>query len=96
MDGATEDKTFAPGYGEFSAGGGGDLEAVALAVPVDAVGGAPPAGLAVADRRRPVRFDAAGAGRWAGRRRAPRPCRGLDGLEAGRRERRTRARWPGR
>jgi hypothetical protein len=24
MDGATEDKTFAPGYGEFSTGGGGD------------------------------------------------------------------------
>ena len=39
MDGATEEKTFAPGYGEFSAGGGGDLEAVALAVPVDAVAG---------------------------------------------------------
>jgi hypothetical protein len=65
MDGATEDKTFAPGYGEFSAGGGGDLEAVALAVPVDAVGGAPPAELgALADGAR-ASFDAAGSGRWA-------------------------------
>lgn len=65
MDGATEEKTFAPGYGEFSAGGGGDLEAVALAVPVDAVGGAPPAELeALADGAR-ASFDAAGSGRWA-------------------------------
>jgi hypothetical protein len=65
MDGATEEKTFAPGYGELSAGGGGDLEAVALAVPVDAVGGAPPAELgALADGAR-ASFDAAGSGRWA-------------------------------
>jgi hypothetical protein len=65
MDGATEEKTFAPGYGEFSAGGGGDLEAVALAVPVDAVGGAPPGELtSLADGARAA-FDAAGAGRWA-------------------------------
>ena len=64
MDGATEDKTFAPGYGEFSAGGGGDLEAVALAVPVDAVGGAPPAGLAVLSGGARSAFAAAGAGRW--------------------------------
>jgi hypothetical protein len=37
MDGTTEDKVFAPGYGEFSTGSaGGDLEAVSLAVPTDA------------------------------------------------------------
>lgn len=35
-DGAIEDKTFAPGYGEFLASGGGDVEALALAVPQDA------------------------------------------------------------
>jgi hypothetical protein len=65
MDGATEEKTFAPGYGEFSAGGGGDLEAVALAVPVDAVDGPPPAELeTLADGAR-ASFDAAGSGRWA-------------------------------
>ena len=36
MDGSTEDKFFAPGYGEFSTSGGGDVEALALAVPTDA------------------------------------------------------------
>jgi hypothetical protein len=45
MDGSTEDKTFAPGYGEFFTGGGGDLEAVALAVPTDALAGSVPAEL---------------------------------------------------
>jgi hypothetical protein len=37
MDGTTEEKLFAPGYGEFSTSGGGDTEALALAVPTDAV-----------------------------------------------------------
>ncbi|MBA2632837.1 MAG: hypothetical protein H0U86_07560 [Chloroflexi bacterium] len=37
MDGAIEEKYFAPGYGEFSTSGGGDTEALALAVPTDAV-----------------------------------------------------------
>jgi hypothetical protein len=37
QDGALEDKTFAPGYGEFFTAGGGDREAVALAIPTDAV-----------------------------------------------------------
>jgi hypothetical protein len=46
MDGAVEDKTFAPGYGEFLTGGGGDLEALALATPTDALTGAAPAELA--------------------------------------------------
>jgi hypothetical protein len=45
MDGSTEDKVFAPGYGEFSTGGGGDLEAVALAVPIDGLDGPIPAEL---------------------------------------------------
>ncbi len=31
-----EEKIFAPGYGEFLTGGGGDIEALALAVPTDA------------------------------------------------------------
>ena len=34
-DGGHEQKTFAPGYGEFRTGGDGDLEALALAVPTD-------------------------------------------------------------
>ena len=41
-DGTREDKTFAPGYGEFFTGGGGDVEAMALA-PVDSVAGPVPA-----------------------------------------------------
>ena len=36
MDGSRERKTFAPGYGEFFTSGGGDTEALALAVPTDA------------------------------------------------------------
>ena len=64
MDGKTEGKTFAPGYGELLAGGGGDLEAVAVAVPVDAVGGAMPPGLAALAEGARASFDAAGAGRW--------------------------------
>jgi hypothetical protein len=34
-DGSVERKTFAPRYGEFRTAGGGDLEALALAVPTD-------------------------------------------------------------
>lgn len=44
-DGTRENKTFAPGYGEFFTGGGGDVEAMALAVPADELPGPPPAGL---------------------------------------------------
>ena len=36
QDGEREAKTFAPGYGEFFTGGGGDVEAMSLAVPIDA------------------------------------------------------------
>jgi hypothetical protein len=36
-DGTTEQKIFAPGYGEFYTSGGGDVEALALAVPTDAI-----------------------------------------------------------
>ena len=42
MDGTFEDKTFAPGYGEFFTGSGGDVEAVAVAIPEDALPGLPP------------------------------------------------------
>ncbi|MGH2982993.1 MAG: hypothetical protein ACRDK5_01865 [Solirubrobacterales bacterium] len=34
-DGMREDKTFAPGYGEFLTGSGANVEAIALAVPAD-------------------------------------------------------------
>ncbi|MBC2901558.1 hypothetical protein [Streptomyces cupreus] len=49
MDGSTEEKVFAPGYGEFSTGTEGDLEAVSLAVPTDAAPGAAPSELAALD-----------------------------------------------
>jgi hypothetical protein len=44
-DGSFSDKVFAPGYGEFSSAHDGDIEALALAVPVDGVPGPPPANL---------------------------------------------------
>ncbi len=47
QDGTTEEKVFAPGYGEFRTGGGGDLEAMALAVPTDALDEPLPAELQV-------------------------------------------------
>ena len=44
MDGTSEGKVFAPGYGEFSTGTpGGDLEAVSLASPTDSRQGPAPA-----------------------------------------------------
>jgi len=46
MDGTTEGKIFAPGFGEFLTGAGGDLEAAALAVPLNALGGPVPEDLA--------------------------------------------------
>src|SRR4029453_12708142 len=39
MDGSTERKLFAPGYGEFFTRDGKDVEALATAVPTDAVPG---------------------------------------------------------
>jgi hypothetical protein len=42
QDGEHEDKTFAPGYGEFFTGGGGSVEAMTLAVPLDARAGPSP------------------------------------------------------
>ena len=45
LDGTTSDKTFAPGYGEFFSDHDGDVEALALAVPTDAIDGKPPAAL---------------------------------------------------
>ena len=44
-DGTFSDKVFVPGYGEFLSAHEGDLEAMALAAPTDAVPGPVPAGL---------------------------------------------------
>ena len=64
MDGATEDKLFAPGYGEFFTSDGTDVEALALAVPADALSEPLPAELTSMQSAWSVAFDAAGAGEW--------------------------------
>jgi hypothetical protein len=64
LEGNYEDKTFAPGYGEFTSGVGANLEALALAVPTDArPGGMPPELEAVSRGARGV-FAAAYSGDW--------------------------------
>ncbi len=45
LDRSHSDKIFAPGYGEFQTGSDGDLEALALAVPTDALAGPTPPAL---------------------------------------------------
>jgi hypothetical protein len=76
QDGLYEDKTFAPGYGEFTTGLPGDDETMALAVPVDAIAGAPPAELAGITQGADSVFDAAQAGNWT------KAANGLAGLTA--------------
>jgi hypothetical protein len=63
-DGAVSDKVFAPGYGEFLTRDGGDVEAMALAVPTDAADAAPRPefeDLSIAAERA---FDAIQSGNW--------------------------------
>jgi hypothetical protein len=63
-DGTTEQKIFAPGYGEFYTSGGGDVEALALAVPTDAIPEpVPPELMALSGGALDV-FDTAGSGEW--------------------------------
>jgi len=45
LDGSVSDKVFAPGYGEFDTSSGGDVEALALAFPIDAIDEVVPAPL---------------------------------------------------
>jgi hypothetical protein len=64
LEGNYEDKTFAPGYGEFTSGVGANLEALALAVPTDAQpGGVPPELEAISQGATAV-FGAADSGDW--------------------------------
>ncbi len=63
-DGTTEQKVFAPGYGEFRTAGGGDLEALALAVPTDARSEPPPPELATMSAGSLDVYDAAGPSGW--------------------------------
>ena len=63
-DGTTEQKIFAPGYGEFSTSGGGDVEALALAVPTDAISEPMPPELTALSGGALDVFDTAGSGDW--------------------------------
>jgi hypothetical protein len=64
QDGLYEDKTFAPGYGEFITDDGEDVEAVALAVPTDAQSGPPPAELTTLASGAADIFAAAASADW--------------------------------
>ncbi|MGH3115653.1 MAG: hypothetical protein ACRDQ2_00770 [Gaiellales bacterium] len=64
MAGSRERKTFAPGYGEFLTGGGGDVEALALAVPTDALSEPTPTELVTLERGALDVFDAAQSKNW--------------------------------
>lgn len=64
QNGSREDKTFAPGYGEFFTGSGGDVEAMALAVPTDALGGSAPVELEALSAGADKTFDAVRAENW--------------------------------
>jgi len=64
MDGSYSNKTFVPGYGEFVTITGTELEALALAVPTDALPGPAPAELDTLSRGASSIFDAAQAESW--------------------------------
>jgi hypothetical protein len=64
MEGHYEDKTFGPGYGEFRSGVGGNLEAMALAVPTDAVSGGVPTNLQTVSAGASDIFQDAASGDW--------------------------------
>ncbi len=64
-DGGHEKKVFAPGYGEFLTGGGGNVEALALAVPTDSLSGPMPAELARLSGGALAVVDAAASGNWS-------------------------------
>ncbi len=63
-DGSHEEKIFAPGYGEFLTGGGGNIEALALAVPTDALSEPVPAELATLSGGALAVIDAAASQDW--------------------------------
>ncbi|MDX6586265.1 MAG: hypothetical protein QOI31_738 [Solirubrobacterales bacterium] len=63
-DGTHSDKVFAPGYGEFFSGHGSEIEAMALAVPTDALDSAPPTGLEKLSASAEDLFDASSSGNW--------------------------------
>ena len=66
MDGGSEDKLFAPGYGEFRTAGGGDLEALAMEMPTDAASGPMPEELSGVTGAALAILEAAGSNDWRG------------------------------
>jgi hypothetical protein len=64
MEGDLENKTFAPGYGEWFSGLGRDYEATALAIPVDTASGSPPPALGAFSAAAQGVLEAVGALRW--------------------------------
>ena len=64
MDGGRERKVFAPGYGEFYTASGGDVEALAMAVPTDAASGEMPDEMTTLSDRALDTYEAAGRGDW--------------------------------
>ena len=64
LDRTTERKTFAPGYGEFLTGAGRNVEALAVAVPSDALPGPPPAALQRLDAGASGMLSSVEAGDW--------------------------------
>jgi hypothetical protein len=64
-DGSYSDKVFAPGYGEFLTRDGPDVEAMALAVPTDALDGPVPADLEDISSAADESFDAIEARDWS-------------------------------
>jgi hypothetical protein len=70
LEGNYEDKTFAPGYGEFASGVGANLEALALAVPTDTQPGGVPPELEAIQRGAADVFAAADSGDWEAARRS--------------------------
>lgn len=65
MENTFESKSFAPGYGESRIEAEDELIRVALAVPVDALSGSPPAELRALANGAGAIFEAAGKGDWA-------------------------------
>jgi hypothetical protein len=64
IGGSYESKTFAPGYGEFYTGSGGDVEALAVAVPIDALPQPVPGELDALSAGSAAVFGAARTGDW--------------------------------
>lgn len=65
QDGLLEEKTFAPGYGEFlNASATGDVEALALGIPTDALSTPTPAELLTISQGADQIFDNAQVGNW--------------------------------